>query len=175
MVLGRTIWAAAMAAGVMALGGCTDGYGYSGVSVGAGYGGGYAPGYYGYGGGYGYAPSYFGWYDNFYYPGTGVYVYDAYRRPYRWSDTQRAYWEGRHNAWRGGPIRDQWHGWGRGGWRGPVPGAGVAPGTPGGWRGSPGGWRGNGGMRPAPSGPRPGGWHGGGPGGGRPGGGRGRH
>ncbi len=43
MVLGRKSLAAAMLAGLMALGGCTDGYGYSGVSVGAGYGGGYAP------------------------------------------------------------------------------------------------------------------------------------
>ncbi len=84
------------------------------MSVGAGYGGGYAPGYYGGGyGGYGYAPSYFGWYDDFYYPGTGVYVYDRYRRPYRWNDGQRAYWQGRRDAWRGGAIRDQWRGWGR--------------------------------------------------------------
>lgn len=33
MVLGKTGWAALMAAGLLALGGCTDGYGYSGVSV----------------------------------------------------------------------------------------------------------------------------------------------
>jgi hypothetical protein len=167
MVLGRKTWAAAMLAGLMALGGCTDGYGYSGVSVGAGYGG-YAPGYYG-GGGYGYAPSYFGWYDNFYYPGTGAFVYDRYRRAYPWNDGQRAYWEGRRGAWRGGPIRDQWRGWGRGGWRGEVPGRG--------WRGNN-GWHGNGMVRPAPSAPRAEGWRGnrGAPGGWRGGrsGGRGR-
>jgi hypothetical protein len=146
----RTGWAAAIAAGLLALGGCTDGYGYSGVSVGAGYGGGYTPGYYGGYGGYGYAPSYFGWYNDFYYPGTGVYVYDRYRRPYRWNDGQRAYWEGRRDAWRGGAIRDQWRGWGRGG---------AAP-APGGWRGNPGRWRGQQGVRPTPSAPRPGGWRG---------------
>ena len=162
MVLGKTGWAALMAAGLLALGGCTDGYGYSGVSVGAGYGGGYAPGYYG--GGYGYAPSYYGWYNNFYYPGTGIYVYDRYRRAYPWNDGQRAYWQGRRDAWRGGAIRDQWRGWGRGGWRGPVPGA--AP-----------GWRGRGAVAPTPAAPRaeggrghrgtPGGWRGGRWGGGR--------
>ncbi|PTT52629.1 hypothetical protein DBR33_05430, partial [Stenotrophomonas sp. HMWF022] len=111
MTLKKMGWATALAAGLLALGGCADGYGYSGVSVGAGYGG-YAPGYYGGYGGYGYAPSYFGWYDDFYYPGTGVYVYDRYRRPFRWNDGQRAYWEGRRDAWRGGAIRDQWRGWG---------------------------------------------------------------
>jgi len=162
--LGRkTGWAVAIAAGLLALGGCADDYGYNGVSVGAGYGGGYAPGYYGGGyGGYGYAPSYYGWYNDFYYPGTGVYVYDRYRRPFRWNDGQRAYWEGRRDAWRGGAIRDQWRGWGRGGWRGPVPGAAPAPG---GWRGNPGRWRGGEGVRPTPSAPRPGGWRGGRPGG----------
>ncbi|MET4895574.1 hypothetical protein RN629_00200 [Sphingomonadaceae bacterium jetA1] len=158
MTLNRTGWTAALLAGVLALGGCTDGYGYSGVSVGAGSGG-YGPGYYGGGpyGGYDYAPSYYGWYNDFYYPGTGVYVYDRYRRPYRWDDGQRAYWQGRRDAWRGGPIRDQWHGWGRQGWRGdrgfrpppPAPGAerwrGGDRGP--GFRGPPGGPRG-------PRGPR---------------------
>lgn len=70
---------------------CTDGYGYSGVGL--GYGSGYYgdpyygdPYYYGgapYGVGLG---GTFGWYDNFYYPGTGVYVYDQYRRPRRWNN-----------------------------------------------------------------------------------------
>ena len=59
------------------LGGCTDGYGSSGVALGYNSGGGYYDdGYYGdgyypasYGGGYG--SSYFGWSGNYYYPGTG--------------------------------------------------------------------------------------------------------
>ncbi|WP_343528544.1 hypothetical protein [Sphingomonas sp.] len=153
---GRKSWAAALTAGLLALGGCTDGYGYTGLSAGYGTGGYYGGGY---GGpyGYGYAPSYYGWYNDFYYPGTGIYVYDRYRQPYRWNDGQRAYWEGRRNAWRGGPIRDQWRGWGRDGWRG------------GGWRGNPGvgarppappradAWRGPRGGGPGPRGPRPGG------------------
>jgi hypothetical protein len=90
----------------LAVAGCTDGYGYSGVSL--GYGGGYYDdpyydgGYGGYGyGGYGYAPSYFGWYGDYYYPGSGAYVYDRYRRPYRWNDSQRRYWQGRRGNYRG--------------------------------------------------------------------------
>ena len=89
----------------LGLGACTDDYGYGGVQVGygnAGYygdpygydgigGAGYGYGGYGYGG---YAPSYFGWYGNYFYPGTGIYVYDQYRRPFRWNDTQRRYWSG---------------------------------------------------------------------------------
>ena len=93
--------------GALALGGCAYddygygggyGYPYSGVSVGVGYGGGY--GYYG--GGYGYGGMYspFGWYDDFYYPGTGFYVYDSYRRPHRWNDYQRRYWTQRTDTWR---------------------------------------------------------------------------
>jgi len=65
------------------------GYGYGSGYPGYGYGAGY-PGY-----GYGYAP--WGWYDNFYYPGTGYYVYDSYRRPHRWTDAQRRYWESRRS------------------------------------------------------------------------------
>jgi hypothetical protein len=82
---------------------CTTPYGYSGVSLGVGNGyygssyGGYGYGYPDYGYGYGYpASSYryspFGWYDDYYYPGTGFYVYDSYRRPHRWTDAQRRYW-----------------------------------------------------------------------------------
>jgi hypothetical protein len=113
--------AVALVAGI-GLAGCTTPYGYNGVSVGVGnagyydpyydgygyggygYGGypaygvgyGYGSGYpgYGYGYGYGYAP-YYGWYDNFYYPGSGYYVYDRYRKPHRWTDEQRRYWEAR--------------------------------------------------------------------------------
>ena len=70
---------------------CTDGYGYSGVNVGysnyGGYGGDYYPGYA--------SSSYYGWYGDYYYPGTGYYVYDQYRRPYRWNADQQRYWQGR--------------------------------------------------------------------------------
>ncbi|HXG81847.1 MAG TPA: hypothetical protein VNJ05_08610 [Sphingomicrobium sp.] len=90
--------AATLAVAAIGLSGCAYNGLYSGFSVGYGdpyYGYGY-PGYgysrlgYGYGG-YGFDP-YWGWYDNFYYPGTGYYVYDVYRRPYRWTDAQRRYW-----------------------------------------------------------------------------------
>ena len=70
-------------------------YGGSGIGVGLSYG---SP-YYGYGYGNPYYGSYyggypyFGWYDGFYYPGTGYYVYDRDRRPHRWTDAQRRYWE----------------------------------------------------------------------------------
>ena len=86
-------------------GGYGDGYGYApygGVSLGVGYGGGYGDYYGGYGGYGGYYGSPFGWYDDFYYPGTGIYVYDSYRRPHRWNDTQRRYWSQRS----GGHHRD---------------------------------------------------------------------
>jgi hypothetical protein len=93
---------------------------YGGLSVGVGYGsgyGGYYGGYGGYGGcydpysasggyggydyygfpvgGYGYGScggSYWGWNNGYYYPGTGYYVYDRYRRPHVWSDSQKRYW-----------------------------------------------------------------------------------
>jgi hypothetical protein len=102
-----------LAAAGLSLGGCA--YGDLGVGLGYGdpYGYGYGPyggyGYdpydYGYGGygSYGYGSPYFGgyygspfgWYDNYYYPGTGYYVYDTYRRPHVWSDAQRRYWSQR--------------------------------------------------------------------------------
>lgn len=111
-----------MAAGALALGGCTDMYGYDGLGVGLGYGSGYGGygGYYGggysnygygynspYGGYYGssygypgYSSPYYGWYDNYYYPGTGYYVYDSARNPYPMSTTQRTYWSQRSPALR---------------------------------------------------------------------------
>jgi hypothetical protein len=89
------------AASALALGGCAYGYGdygYGGLDVGLGYGGGYGDygygygGYSGYYGGYGYP---FGWYDDYYYPGTGIYVYDSYRRPRAWNNRERTYWTSR--------------------------------------------------------------------------------
>lgn len=97
------ILAIAAAAG-LSLTACTDGYGYSGVSVGyGGYGGygGYAGDPYGYDGFGSFGSPYWGWYGDYYYPGTGYYVYDRDRRPHRWNNGQRAYWEGRRRNWRG--------------------------------------------------------------------------
>ena len=108
-----------VAAGAIALGGCTYGglglgYGYGDYGYG-GYGGygsysyspyGYGSPYYGAGSYYGgYGSPYWGWYDNFYYPGTGFYVYDSYRRPRIWTDTQRRYWLGRQQAVRTTGVR----------------------------------------------------------------------
>ncbi|WP_294069428.1 hypothetical protein [Sphingomonas sp.] len=104
----------------LALGGCVDdmygpgyggygGYGpYSSVSIGVGYGGGYGYGDPYWGGGYGLGyGSPFGWYDDFYYPGTGIYVYDSYRRPRMWNDRERWYWMHRNGNWH---DRDgDWH------------------------------------------------------------------
>src|SRR3546814_6614847 len=68
----------------------------------------------------GYAPSYYGWYGDYYYPGTGVYVYDRYRRPHRWSSSQQRYWSRRgehyrreNRDWRG-DQKGNWGGWNRG-------------------------------------------------------------
>ena len=94
--------AALTIAAAVGLSACTTGLGYgpyggSGVSVGinSGYYDPYYDGYgYGYGysrAGYGYTP-YWGWYDGFYYPGTGYYVYDRYRRPRQWTEAERRYW-----------------------------------------------------------------------------------
>src|SRR3546814_5724076 len=94
----------------------SDGY-YGGASL--GYGGYYGDPYYDdyYGGyGYGYAPSYYGWYGHYYYPGTGVYVYDRYRRPHRWSSSQQRYWSRRGEHYRR-ENRD-WRGDQKGHWGG---------------------------------------------------------
>jgi hypothetical protein len=94
------ILAAALAAtAAVGLSGCaTDGYGYSGVSLGYGSGG-----YYG--------DPYWGWYDDFYYPGAGYYIYDRGGVRHRWNDRQRAYWEGRRGN---RASRENWTGY-RGG------------------------------------------------------------
>jgi hypothetical protein len=115
-----------VAAGALALGGCAYGgvgigygdpyssYGYGNqYGYGGGYGGyGYNSGGYGYGGygspygyGAGYGSPYYGWYNNYYYPGTGYYVYDSYRRPIRWSDSQRNYWLERQQRARSQGVR----------------------------------------------------------------------
>ena len=64
--------------------GVTARYGspYYGTSY--GYGSGYGSPY-GYGP-YGYGSSYYGWNGDYYYPGSGYYVYDSYRRPYAHDD-----------------------------------------------------------------------------------------
>jgi hypothetical protein len=84
-----------------------DGYGYGGLSVGYGNAG-YCDPYWddcyrGYGHGYGrsyYSQPYWGWYNGFYYPGTGIYVYDSFRRPHRWNDRQSRYWIDRQRSFR---------------------------------------------------------------------------
>jgi len=95
-----------ISAAAVALGGCA----YGDVGLGLGYGGyggygdyGYAygpyggygayPGYYG-----GFGAPYYGWYDSFYYPGSGIYVYDSYRRPRTWTSRERNYWMGRQRS-----------------------------------------------------------------------------
>jgi len=126
--------ALALASGIVLSGCAYDMYGdpygygygpYSSVSVGVGYGGGY--GGYGYGypyGGYGYGGYYggydpFGWYGDFYYPGSGIYVYDRYRRRHAWNDDQRRYWESRRDRWQhrsgttGTVTTQNWSGWDR--------------------------------------------------------------
>lgn len=101
MYVPRIALAALALIGGVSLSGCNQGYGYSGVSLG------YAGGY----GGPVYGNSYWGWNGGYYYPGSGVYVYDRYRRPLRWNGAQQAYWEGRRAGWQGArnaQIRDNW-------------------------------------------------------------------
>ena len=87
----------------MATAACTDGYGYSGIGIGAG--GGYYNDPY-YAGGYG--NGYYGWYGDYYYPGTGSYVYDRYRRAYPWNDSQRRYWAQRRYGYGDRGVRENW-------------------------------------------------------------------
>jgi len=87
-----------LAAGALSLGGCADYYGYGGD-------------YYG-----GYGSPYYGWYDNYYYPGSGLYVYDTYRRPHVMTTTQRTYWSQRSPSLRAGSTtraRENWSGFKR--------------------------------------------------------------
>jgi hypothetical protein len=114
-----------LAAGALALGGCA----YDEFGMGLGYGGyygdyGYSGPWYGdYGyagpwyGDYGYGAPYFGWYDDFYYPGSGIYVYDSYRRPHRWDDRQQTYWMSRQQSWTSrtgtSTTRQNWSGFSR--------------------------------------------------------------
>ena len=103
-----------MALAGLGLAGCADERGYG--RVGYAYAGGY-PGYYEsyYGGGYGpYYGGYFGWYGGFYYPGAGIYVYDQYRRPYRWNGGQQRYWQAQLNGYRGQRGGPDWRGFANG-------------------------------------------------------------
>ena len=90
---------------------CTDGYGYSGVSLGYSSTGYYGDDYYGGGYGSGFGSSYYGWYGDYYYPGSGYYVYDRYRRPHRWNQGQQRYWYDRGREYRG-DRRQNWGGFG---------------------------------------------------------------
>ncbi len=108
MSVSRLRSAAVLLAASVSLGGCATYGQMGGVGVSVGYGNPYASSRYGYspyGSRYGYSPygyspygsgygssPYWGWYDGFYYPGTGFYVYDRYRRAYRMSDRHRHYW-----------------------------------------------------------------------------------
>lgn len=118
----RATIAGALVLAGLSLGGCADEYGYGRGGYAYGYGGGY-PGYYDgyYGGGYG---GYYGWYGGFYYPGTGFYVYDQYRRPYRWNGAQQRYWQGRLNGYRGQRGGPEWRGFANTGGSGGQPGYG---------------------------------------------------
>lgn len=87
-----------LAAG-LGLSGCTDSVGY-GDRLSSGYG-------------------YDGWYGDYYDPGSGLYVFDRYRRPYRWTEDQRRYWEARRASGHGRPA---WGGFPPNGSRYGVPG-----------------------------------------------------
>lgn len=102
-----------LAVGALSLGGCADYYGYGGYYGDYGYG--YSASY-PYYSGYGYGYPYFGWYGDYYYPGTGIYVYDSFRRPHVMTTTQRTYWSSRSPALRSGStvrVRQNWSGFNR--------------------------------------------------------------
>jgi len=115
MSLRRLRLPALLLAGSLVLGGCAyDNYGYgrsrsyASVSYGSG---GCDPYYYDC---YGSYDPWYGWYGNYYYPGWGVYVYDSYRRPHRWNDNQRRYWNDRRSRWEGRDWNDRrWERWDR--------------------------------------------------------------
>ena len=123
MSLVRLRTAAILLAAGLGLSACSTydryGYGYGGLSVGYGSGG-YCDPYYDdcyYGRGGGYSDSWYGWYGDYYYPGFGIYIYDSYRRPHRWNDDHRRYWEGRRSRYGGRNWNDRrwerWDGWDR--------------------------------------------------------------
>lgn len=126
MVSPRLLLAGFVAALSFATAGCTNGYGYTGIGVGAG------TGYYNdpyFAGRYG--PGYYGWYDNYYYPGTGAYVYDRHRRAYPWNDGQRRYCEQRRNGYAHRDARANWRDFRRDrrdNYRAPRPNRGFRPG-----------------------------------------------
>ena len=116
MLRARSRSAAALTDGLGYGGGYYGGYGYGYGSpyIGVGYSSGYYSPYYG-GYGYGYG-SPFGWYNDYYYPGSGLYVYDTYRRPHVMTTTQRAYWSRRSPALRTSGTtraRENWSGFDR--------------------------------------------------------------
>ena len=119
--------ASALALGGCAYGGLGLGYGYGDYGYGS-YGGYYGSPYYGLGygnpyysyGRYGglFGSPYYGWYDNFYYPGSGYYVYDIYRRPHVWTSSQRNYWVSRRptvttSSTKTTVVRPNWSGFNR--------------------------------------------------------------
>ena len=92
-------------------------YGHGRVSV--GYSSGYCDPYWDdcYYGRSGHYDPWYGWYGDYYYPGFGIYVYDRYRRPHRWNDDHRRYWEGRRSRYGNRDWTDRrwerWDGWDR--------------------------------------------------------------
>ena len=109
MQISTALRGALIAGAVAALGGCADGYGYGGTTVGVGYAGGYS-GPLGYGadyyGGFGY-PGY-GLYNNYYYPGSGIYVFDRSGMRRQWNDDERGHWQHR-GEFRGNHLMENGH------------------------------------------------------------------